>query len=203
MKPVLIVYATREGQTRRIAEHIGAEVRTRGLAADVFEVRALPPQFDLNAYAAVVVAASVHTGKHEREMVAFAKQHRATLEQMPSALLSVSLSEADVESPSASPEKRDKADHDVHHVIEQFFDETGWRPTRVKPVAGALLYTKYNVIIRFIMKQMAKRGTGSTDTSRDHEYTDWAALDHFVEELLATVAPRPDERAASIQHERP
>jgi menaquinone-dependent protoporphyrinogen oxidase len=57
----------------------------------------------------------------------------------------------------------------------------------VKPVAGALLYTKYNFIVRFVMKQIVKKKSGSTDTSRDHEYTDWAALDRFVEDLLHDV----------------
>jgi hypothetical protein len=32
MKPILVLYATREGQTRRIAEHLVATARERGLA---------------------------------------------------------------------------------------------------------------------------------------------------------------------------
>ena len=43
-----------------------------------------------------------------------------------------------------------------------------------------LLYTQYNVLIRFVMKRIAKHAGGATDTSRDHEYTDWVALDQFV-----------------------
>jgi menaquinone-dependent protoporphyrinogen oxidase len=34
------------------------------------------------------------------------------------------------------------------------------------------------------MKRIARASGGSTDTSRDHEYTDWEALDRLVDELL-------------------
>jgi len=50
-------------------------------------------------------------------------------------------------------------------------------------VAGALSYTKYNFLVRFVMKRIAKAQGASTDTSRDHELTDWEALDHIVDEL--------------------
>ena len=31
------------------------------------------------------------------------------------------------------------------------------------------------------MKRIARKAGGATDTSRDYEYTDWAALDEFVD----------------------
>jgi menaquinone-dependent protoporphyrinogen oxidase len=181
------LYATREGQTRRIAEHVAADVRAHGLAADVVDACDLPHGFDLGAYAAAVVAASVHFGKHEREMTAFVKEHRDALARMPAAFLSVSGSEATVERANASPEARARAAHDVREMIARFFEETGWRPDRVHPVAGAIAYTKYNFLLRFVMRRIAKREDAPTDTSRDYEFTDWQALDHFVDELLGAL----------------
>jgi menaquinone-dependent protoporphyrinogen oxidase len=75
----------------------------------------------------------------------------------------------------------------VHTLLDKFFRKTGWRPKHVKPVAGALLYTKYNPLIRFVMKQIVKRAGGDTDTSRDYEYTDWVALDRFVGEFAGEI----------------
>jgi len=46
-----------------------------------------------------------------------------------------------------------------------------------------------------VMKWIAGKAGGSTDTSRDHEYTDWDALGRFAAEfaadcgLLSRVAP--------------
>ena len=183
-KPVLVLYATREGHTRRIAEHIAATVRARGAAADVADAARLPSGFSLSSYAAAVVAGSVHQGKHERELADFVRKHRAALEQMPAVFLSVSLSEAGAEDPAASPERRAQAALDVRKMIETFLAETGWQPSKVRAVAGALLYSKYNFLIRFVMKRIARAQGASADTSHDYEFTDWEALDRIVDEVV-------------------
>ena len=42
----------------------------------------------------------------------------------------------------------------------------------VKHVAGALLYTRYNIFKRWIMKRIVAKAGGDTDVSRDYDYTD-------------------------------
>ncbi len=199
MKTLAILYTTREGHTRRIAEHVGATLRTREFMVDVLDVgRGLPPDFDLTRYAGVVVAASVHVGKHERAMVKFVRAHRGELERIPSAFLSVSLSEAGAQDASATAERRERAAADVDLMMGGFLRETGWSPTHVHPVAGALLYRQYGTIVRLAMRLIAKRAGATTDTSRDHEYTDWQALDRFADELAADVDRRnPKEELRS------
>ena len=68
MEPIVVLYATHEGQTQRIAEHIAASVRAHGLLADVVNGAHIPESFSLDAYSAAIVAASVHGGRHEKEM---------------------------------------------------------------------------------------------------------------------------------------
>jgi menaquinone-dependent protoporphyrinogen oxidase len=188
VRAIAVVYATREGQTRRIAEHLAATLRTRGFAVDVLDVaHDVTADFDAARYAAVVVAASVHIGKHERTMVQFVKAHRAALERMPSAFLSVSLSEAGAEDVHATTERRERATANVMKLVDVFLRETGWSPTHTHPVAGALLYRQYGAIVRFAMRFIARQVGGTTDTSRDHEYTDWQALDRFADELVALI----------------
>src|SRR4051812_39341621 len=109
MKPVLIVYATREGHTRRIAEHVGQTFTNRGISVDIVDAADPWQGLALDAHSAVIAAASVHGGKHEPEMVRFVKTHREELDAIPSALLSVSLSEAGAEnldSPAENQEMR-------------------------------------------------------------------------------------------------
>jgi menaquinone-dependent protoporphyrinogen oxidase len=67
-------------------------------------------------------------------------------------------------------------------MIDVFAAETGWIPARSLAVAGALAYTQYGFLKKFVLRQIAKRAGGSTDTSCDHEYTDWPAVDRFVEQ---------------------
>jgi len=181
MKPIGILYATREGQTKRIADYLGSILDARGYEIESRNVRHSASAIRPDQYGAVILAASVHIGKHEPEMVRFVKEHLLELNCMPAAFVSVSLSQAGVELPHATPEQRAESAAGVREVLDRFYRDTGWRPEIVKPVAGALLYTKYNFLVRFIMKWIARKAGGSTDTSRDHEYTDWAALDQFVE----------------------
>lgn len=191
LTPIVILYATREGHTATVVERLAAALRDLRLSVDIANV-AEPSPPDLARYAGAILAASIHTGRHEREMVAYVRSHRAALERMPSAFLSVSLSEAGAEDEHAAEELRSKAAEDVRWMIETFCNETGWHPRQVVPVAGALMYTRYNVLVRFLMRMIARRAGASTDTSHDHVFTDWTALDRFAEAFAASVtAPSP------------
>ena len=183
MKPILVLYATREGQTRRIAQYLAASARARGLSADSVDASQVPAGFSLDNYSAAILSASVHLGRHEKEMIGFVKLYRTELELLPTVFLSVSLSEAGAEDAALPPERRGQAAADVQKMIDAFITETGWHPNKIQAVAGALRYTKYNRLLRFVMKRIAARAGGSTDTSRDREYTDWAALDRLIDEL--------------------
>jgi menaquinone-dependent protoporphyrinogen oxidase len=196
MRRTGVFYATREGQTKRIAEHVAARLRNCGFETDV---RNLSDKDDvnLNSYDAVVLAASVHAGRHEPEMRTFVKRHFAELNSLPNAFLSVTLSQAGAERTTATADERVRFAADVQKVIDLFVRETGWHPQRVKPVAGALLYTKYNFLLRFIMNRIAKKAGAETDTSRDYEYTNWAELDRFTDELSQEISETKPFQAAS------
>jgi menaquinone-dependent protoporphyrinogen oxidase len=185
-KPVAVLYGTFTGHTRVIAERVAADLGALGLRPEIHSVHGLEA-FAPENYAAAVLAAPVEMGKHEKAMVQFVKVHRAALERLPAAFISVSLSEAGAERGSETPEKHARFVADVNMMLERFFLETGWRPTVVLPVAGAISYSHYNFLVRFIMKQIAKKEGGGTDTSRDYEYTDWDALDAFVKEFAQKI----------------
>jgi len=195
MKSIGILYATREGQTKRIAEYIAAALRVRGVTSDIRDIGA-GTQPQLADYSAVILAASVHAGKHEPEMLKFVKRHGADLDGLPAAFVSVTLSQAGAERVMATAEERAPFMADVQKMLNEFFNETGWHPNRVQPVAGALLYTKYNFFVRFIMKRIAKKAGAETDTSRDYEYTNWATLERFVDAFLRDIEG-DEERKAS------
>ena len=95
MPSICILYATREGQTRRIAAHVAAALRERGFAVTVTHVRDHAARSSLNACTATMLAASVHAGSHEPEMLQFVKEHRGELACLPTAFLSVTLRRID------------------------------------------------------------------------------------------------------------
>jgi menaquinone-dependent protoporphyrinogen oxidase len=197
MKPLLVVYATREGHTRKIAEHVAATIRGRGDDIDVVDAAHVPRGFDAKRYAGAILAASVHLGQHEHEMIVFARKYRSDLERVPTAFLSVSLEEASVENAAAPYDVRADAAQDVKRLVDRFCERAELRPSRIWPLAGALLYTRYGAIEKLVMRMIAKRAGGDTDTSRDHEYTDWKGLDQFVTSMVAEIEETagPDEAA--------
>jgi menaquinone-dependent protoporphyrinogen oxidase len=190
-KPVAVLYGTFNNHTRLIAERVAADLGACGFAVEIHNIRGLQ-SFNLGTCSAAVLAAPVHMGQHEEAMVQFVKAHRDSLDCLPTAFISVSLSEAGAERRSEPPEKHAQFVADVNMMLKRFFVETAWRPSVVMPVAGALSYSHYNFLVRFVMKQIAKREGSGTDTSRDYEYTDWAALDAFVNEFAQKIRAEGD-----------
>ena len=188
---VLVAYATREGQTRRIAEHLADTLRARALETDVVDVKAAAADIDLGRYAHVVLAASVHMGKHEGEMIRFVAKYKGSFDRTPTSFLSVTLAEAGVEDAARTPEQRARAEAGVKQVTDRFLAETGLHPSRVMPVAGALKYREYGWLVRFVMKRIAKAEGAPTNTSRDYEMTDWVKLDWFADEVAASLREGP------------
>jgi len=174
---IVIVYGTTEGQTRTIAERLADGLRAHGFVVDVDDARTARPAF--TAYDAVIVGASVHMGKHDKQVVRRVRENRTTLESLPSAFFSVSLA-------------AHGDDGEAQRYVEEFQKETGWRPARVATFAGALRYTAYGFVKRHLMRRIAhtKPGDLGVDFSRDYDYTDWDAVDRFAEEVAAELASR-------------
>jgi menaquinone-dependent protoporphyrinogen oxidase len=70
-------------------------------------------------------------------------------------------------------------------MIDVFVKESGWTPTHSFPVAGALAYSRYNWLVRRMMARIARKQGASTDTSVDHEFTNWPLLDRYVSDVVA------------------
>ena len=75
---------------------------------------------------------------------------------------------------AASPPPADR--EGAEQLARTFLDRTGWQPGQVAAVAGQLAYTKYGWVMRWIIKRIARRGGLATDTTRDHDYTDWTQV---------------------------
>jgi menaquinone-dependent protoporphyrinogen oxidase len=181
MARLLIAHGSTEGHTARIADVIGDVVRSRGHDAEVVDIDALDV-VALGHYDAVMLGASVHRGRHDKGVVAFARAHHEALDLMPSAFFSVSLAAAGGDTEEAET------------YVDEFEDETGWRPDRVAKFGGALPYTHYGFLKRHLMRRIveSKPGHLGLDTSQDYVYTEWDAVaafaEHFVEQVEAASA---------------
>jgi menaquinone-dependent protoporphyrinogen oxidase len=172
MTRALIVYGTTEGQTAKIAHHIAHAGRRLGHGVDVANATEIEASAPLDRYSAALVGASLHEGRYQREVARFVDLHKRWLhDRRLSGFFSVSLGAA-----SSHPEEV----ADVLRMMEAFGVVHGWLPDMTASFAGALKYTQYNWLKRALMRHVAKNEGGSTDTSRDHEYTNWRQVDGFA-----------------------
>jgi menaquinone-dependent protoporphyrinogen oxidase len=174
MSRILILYGTTDGHTTKIATKLGETFRALGCDATVAHAGRVATDAWPERYDGIVVAASIHMGSYQRPVRRWVQAHAAQLSRIPSAFLSVCL---------AVLEQRPEVHQEVQDIILRFLRRTGWRPTVVKPVAGAVPYTRYGWLKRRIMRRMVARVSGDTDTTRDYEYTDWEDLDAFAREF--------------------
>jgi menaquinone-dependent protoporphyrinogen oxidase len=176
MARILVVYGTAYGQTERITRRIVDRLTSRGHGVCMYKGDSLPKHLRLDDYDEVVVAASIIRGRHQRYIRDFARRHHEHLNRMRSAFVSVS------GSAQGSPEQ-------ARRYIDDFVQQTGWNPRFPASFAGSMAYTQYGPLLRWITKVVSQRSGGPTDTSRDHEFTDWQAVDRFAERLAKAVPP--------------
>jgi menaquinone-dependent protoporphyrinogen oxidase len=171
----LIVYASRKGQTRKVAARIGNVLEVAGFAVQVHEILEVPARLEVEDFDLVVLGSGVRCGRHSGAVADFICAHREALAERPTAFFSVSGSAI-----PGTPDGEDRA----REQVESFFEETEWLPDRTARFAGSVPYTRYGPLTRWIMKRVQQQAGRSTDTSRDHEYTDWVSVERFAAELV-------------------
>lgn len=183
----LIVYGTTEGHTRDLCEFIGRALTKAGHSADIRD-SATADALNTADYVAVLIAASLHVGRYQPAIVAFARDHHESLNSMPSAFISVSLSAAGV-----NP-------HDwegLEQCVARFLHEALWRPKAIHHAAGAIRYSQYDFFKRIAIKFIASQRGQKTVTSKDYDLTDYPALEAFVLGFIG------DEVRKRTQHPTP
>jgi menaquinone-dependent protoporphyrinogen oxidase len=158
MASTLILYASVEGHTERIARRVAEVLRSRGHAV---EVAPGGHELDLSRYAGVIVGASVHYGQHPASLAMFLRENAAALAPCKSAFFSVSLGAKE-------------------RYVTNFLRKAGWHPQLTAVFPGALQYSKYGPIKRRVVQAFAAIGGHDTDASMDYDYTNWKAVEDFA-----------------------
>lgn len=193
-KTIAVVYASHHGQTEKISQYLVERLRERGYSTQLTNVNNFSPS--ISGVDGVIYGGPVYRGKFPRSLTGWVESQKMVLDQLPTALFTVSLNAAD-----PRPEAR-IADIDL---IRQFRLETGHSPRHTASFAGALKYRDYYWPLRLIMRNISKRAGGSTDMAANHEYTDWAQVDRFVHLFMESLENAPPEakNTSASQKDRP
>ena len=170
---ILVLYSSYDGLTQRIADRIAQVVGRGGHMVEVVAAhdRAVP---DLIAASdAVVAGGAIRYGHHPKALERAVRDNRAAIASRPNAFFSVCMSAAGPNAKAAT----------AWGYVDEFITRTGWQPGRIASFAGGLAWSRYNPLMKLMMRFIVKAAGGDTDTSRDREYTDWSAVERFAAEF--------------------
>ncbi len=181
---VLIVYASTEGQTQKIATELLNFIKSETTSCDLLNAGdgfRLP----VGSYDAFVLAASIHHSEHQSSMFHFIQDNKDLLNQKPCCFLSVSLSAA---LPDALHQQEAKS------YLNTFLEHTGLQPRMSLCVAGALRYQEMDYFRRELARTILLRTMGTTDVdlSRDYEFTDYEEVYSLIETFLPVPTIKQD-----------
>lgn len=173
MPTILVLYGTTDGHTAKVAAFLGDVLRDLGHQVEVDDAKEPRRTPRAAEFDAVLVAASVHVRGYQQAVRRWVRQNLADLDARPNAFLSVCMGVV-----QGTP----RVMADLHAVVERFTANTGWTPARVEFVAGAIPYSRYGILKRWVMQYISRQAGQPTTADRDWEYTDWEKLREFAEE---------------------
>ena len=178
-KKVLILFASREGQTEKVTVRISEHLQQFGLAVHIVDAAdaAAVERIDLSAYELLVFGASMHAGGLERELIRFVNDNAECVSLCVRSFFLVLLSAA-TKDPVLRAESLADARQKMNRLMSVGFDDT-------EMIAGALRYSKYPLPLKWLMRRIARKAGEGTDLSRDYEYTDWSQVKRYADRLAS------------------
>lgn len=167
MKHVDLLYASKDGHTRKICETLAQILQKRSFSTQLWDLHQdTPPVENLHH---VLIAAPVRYGFHDSKVVRYINQNSTALQGKQGALLSVNLvaRKAEKQSPKANP------------YTAKLLQKIAWKPQEIAVIAGKLDYPKYRIWDRLLIQWIMKMTQGPTDPQTVRDYTDWEALQQF------------------------
>lgn len=173
-RAIALYYATHDGQSRRIAEHISRHLSESGAPCLPQDLAVMQPAAeDIAAASALVLVAAVRYGKHLPAADRFLTAYHSLAAPPPLALASVNL----------TARKPEKTTATGNAYLRKTIARHRLTPALAVAFAGRLDYRRYSwrdrQIIRFIMLLTG----GPTDPATSIEYTSWPAVDEFADRV--------------------
>lgn len=171
---VLLLYASIEGHTAKIAHFVEQAVRDAGHAVRAVDIGEKKPEVDFSDVDRIVIAGSVHRKRHPAPFEKNLADLRERIAAHPTLFLSVSLC-------AGFPEGREEA----QSYVDDLSARTGFRPDTTLLVGGALQFDKYQDYEAWVVRFIAVGMKRHEELEEDRELTDWAEIEETVGSFLA------------------
>jgi menaquinone-dependent protoporphyrinogen oxidase len=174
MASICIVYGTVDGQTRRISECLQDVIESHGHQVNLVNVERTG-SLDLSLYDKVVIGASIRYGRHHAGVHDFIDAHLDVLQHKPGAFFSVNI----------VARKPGRNRPETNPYVRKFLGRIRWQPQLVDVFAGRLDYPRYGRVDRLMIRLIMLLTHGPTDPGTVTEFTDWARVSAFAEQVVA------------------
>jgi len=162
---ILVVYATKFGSTKEVAEKIGDVIRIKNIPVDVRKVSSVK---DLSKYSAIILGTPIRMGKPISEAMSFIKKYETGLNAVPVAFFSVGLYMKE-----DTPDTREKAIQCMEPVLELVT-----KPVSIGLFGGKIDYNTMPVILRWMF---LKDKSGQLS---EGDWRNWESITSWIEEIL-------------------
>ena len=171
---VLILFASIEGQTRKIAQFIEETVRSAGHDPTIVDVSDKMADVTFDGFDTVILAAPVHERRHPPNFEVLLTASRADLEARRTLMISVSLG-------AAFPKLMGEA----QEYMDEMKMRTGLKPNAEALVAGAVRPSSYGYYETEVLRHAILRHQTIDPRTQECEFTDWDALGRVVTRFLS------------------
>lgn len=189
MPKILICYATRYGQTEKIAGVLARELEALGHPVDLYDVERISPKIRVASYEGVIAGAPVYRSTFPRVFRQWVRGHAKSISARPSAFFSVCLGLSRYEEANRRL--------DEEEIVDRFLNLSDWEPSKKAIFNGAFEFSKYGWLTRKLMQRFARK-VGIAD-DHDRELTDWNQVRALAEEFSSLLLERWPEASREIR----
>lgn len=170
---VHIIYATTEGHTRQVVRFISDLLAKQGHSVSSFDTESGQERSKIAEFDKVIVAGSVHSGRHQEALELFVYANRDEIQKLPSLFLSVSMAAAFEDSRK-----------DAKRYVKEFQESTNWKSSSHLLVAGAVKHSDYGYYEEAALQYGDLAKHAFAELKEDKDFTDWDALTDFVVQFI-------------------
>ncbi len=147
MAGFVVAYISAHGQTKKIAEAVAAALKDKGMQVELVDIKKARGKINAKDLKGVFLGGYIHAGKYPGGLFRFVARNRQVLSSIPIHFFTTCL---------AAKTATEESKKTMGGYLESFRKASGLSPATAEFFAGALPYTRYNPIVRAIMRKISE-----------------------------------------------
>ena len=183
---ILLLYATHDGHTRRIAYALAGQLIAQGKTVTVMDLgRETPAAQDVGESDTIAIVAPIRFGYHLPSVEKFISTNKDILLGKKLAMVSINL----------TARKQGKNTPQTNGYMRKWLKRHKIQPALAAVFAGYLNYSLYSWWEKQAIRLIMKMTGGPTDFKAVVDYTDWSMVEAFAKDIASLTREEEEEAA--------